>query len=383
MSDHDNPNEPAEAFDPDLVALFNQDDQATEQAQQKPVARPEQRGRRTHRGRTIVLALVGAVVVVVLGFVLWFNHESGAHGAPGAAVVINVKDGESISSVATTLSNDGVIDSALAFHLYGFLHGSPTPSPGLYQLHKNLSFSEIHTILSGLPNVHAMSVDPGLTLHEVAERVGDLPGFSATGFEALAKSGTVRSTYAPAGSDNLEGLLGTGVYQVLPDESATTLLSDMVQRFDAQASAAGLNSVSANALGLSEYEVIIAASVVQKEGYYDKNMPDVARVIYNRLAANTPLQMDSTVLYALGQDGGPVTSADLKVQSPYNTYLNHGLPPTPICMSSPAALSAAAHPPPGAWLYFVVVDKSGTEAFADTFSEQLANERLAQSRGVG
>jgi UPF0755 protein len=128
---------------------------------------------------------------------------------------------------------------------------------------------------------------------------------------------------------------------------------------------------------------VTVASVVEKEGYYPKNMPKVARVIYNRLAHQTPLQMDSTILYALGQDGGTVTPQDLKIQNPYNTYLNGGLPPTPICMSSPIALSAAVHPPQGGWLFFVVVDKSGTEAFADTFPEQLANEQLAHSRGVG
>ena len=76
------------------------------------------------------------------------------------------------------------------------------------------------------------------------------------------------------------------------------------------------------------------ASIVEKEGYIPVNMPDTARVIYNRLAKGTPLQMDSTVLYALGQDGGPVTSQDLKIQSPYNSYLNTGLTPTPICMPS-------------------------------------------------
>jgi UPF0755 protein len=112
-------------------------------------------------------------------------------------------------------------------------------------------------------------------------------------------------------------------------------------------------------------------------------MPKVARVIYNRLANNMPLQMDSTVLYALGQDGGPVTPADLRVRSPYNSYLNHGLTPTPICNASFSALAAAAHPPAGGWLYFVTVKKDGTEAFADTFAEQQANEKLAQANGVG
>jgi UPF0755 protein len=111
-------------------------------------------------------------------------------------------------------------------------------------------------------------------------------------------------------------------------------------------------------------------------------MPYVARVIYNRLARGIALQMDSTVLYAIGQDGGPVTAQDLKIRSPYNSYLTKGLPPTPICMPSPTALSAALHPPAGGWLYFVVVKKDGTEAFSDTFAGQLANEQLAKSRGL-
>jgi UPF0755 protein len=156
----------------------------------------------------------------------------------------------------------------------------------------------------------------------------------------------------------------------------------MVQRFDHAAQAAGLSTTSAAAQGMTPYEVITVASVVEKEGYYPKNMPNVARVIYNRLARGIALQMDSTVLYALGRDGGPVTAQDLQVESPYNTYLTEGLPPTPICMPSTAALSAAVHPPPGAWLYFVLVSKDGTLAFSDTLAQQQANEQLAKSRGL-
>jgi UPF0755 protein len=135
-------------------------------------------------------------------------------------------------------------------------------------------------------------------------------------------------------------------------------------------------------LGVTPYQMLIVASIVEKEGYIPVNMPDTARVIYNRLAQGTPLQMDSTVLYALGQDGGPVTSQDLKIQSPYNSYLNTGLTPTPISMPSVDALNATVHPPAGGWLYFVLVKKDGTMAFSDTYAEQLANEQLAKSRGL-
>jgi UPF0755 protein len=178
-------------------------------------------------------------------------------------------------------------------------------------------------------------------------------------------------------------MLGAGTYDVLPGESDTQLLAQMVQRFDASAAAAGLSTTSASALGLTPYQVITAASIVEKEGYYPVNMGRVARVVYNRLSAGTPLQMDSTVLYSLGQDGGPVTPQDLRVASPYNTYLHAGLTPTPICVPSRQALAAAVSPTPGAWRYFVVVDKNGTEAFAVTYQQQLANQAQAARNGLG
>jgi UPF0755 protein len=352
----------------------------------EPGSRADRRrrgSRRVRRRRAVVWGTLGAIVVIVLGFVFWFELQSHALGPAGKAEIVQISAGETVNSVATQLSDQRVIGSTLAFRLYNVVHSSPTLTPGRYLLHQNLTFAQVHTILDGGPNVNSVQVDAGLTLHEVAIRVGQLRGHSASTFEQLALKGSVTSTLSPAGSHNLEGLLGTGTYQVLPGETDTALLRKMVDTFEGQATAAGVSSNSAAALGLTPYQVVTVASVVEKEGYYPKNMPKVARVIYNRLAHQTPLQMDSTILYALGQDGGTVTPQDLKIQNPYNTYLNGGLPPTPICMSSPIALSAAVHPPQGGWLYFVVVDKSGTEAFADTFPEQLVNEQLAHSRGVG
>jgi UPF0755 protein len=156
----------------------------------------------------------------------------------------------------------------------------------------------------------------------------------------------------------------------------------MVNRFDNEADALNVTSGSA-ALGLTPYQLITVASIVQKEGVIQKNLGPVARVILNRLHNDMPLQMDSTVLFALGRDGGLVTSKDLQTQTPYNTYLNQGLTPTPICFPSLASLKAALDPPAGSWLYFVLVKSDGTEAFADTYPEQLANEALAKQRGLG
>jgi UPF0755 protein len=342
--------------------------------------------RRRHvrrKRRRLLLSIAGAVVLIAVVFVAWYEVQVHSSGPLGRREVIEIQSGDSVGSVVARLSADHVIGSSLAFRVYDLVHGSPTLVPGYYALRQNQSFSGVRAILDGGPNVLAVTVNSGLTVHEVAERVDDLPGHAVGEFARVAASGAVQSTFSPPGADNLEGMLGTGTYLVKPGESDTTLLEAMVHRFDAQATTAGLSTASAAAFGLTPYQVITAASIVEKEGYIAKNMPDVARVIYNRLAAGTPLQMNATVLYSLGQDGGPFTSNDLTLQTPYNSYLHGGLTPTPICSPSPDALTAAVHPPAGSWLFFVVVKKDGTEAFADTFAEQQANEKLAQQRGVG
>ena len=222
-----------------------------------------------------------------------------------------------------------------------------------------------------------MDVRPGFTLSEVAAQVDSLPGHAPGGFETAAASGAVHSVFSPPGSNDLEGMLGTGEYLILPGETDVTIVRDMVQRFDQDAQAAGLSTASAAALGLTPYQVITAASVVEKEGYIPVNMPDVARVIYNRLAQDMPLQMDSTVLYALGQDGGPVTSQDLKIQSPYNTYLNKGLPPTPDLHAVDDALDGRAAPAAGR----LAVLRAGPEERGDGLLRHL--RRAAGQRAAG
>jgi len=336
---------------------------------------------RNHPVRSAVALFVVVVLGVLTGGVVWYEGQVDP-GPAGARTVVTVDDGSSLGAVTADLVRQGVIHSGLAFRLYLALHGTPVVRPGGYLLRKNDSFGALRSALAGGPDVYAVDVLPGFTVSEVAQRVGLVPGHDGAHFLSLLSSGAVRSPYEPAGSTNVDGLLGTGVYLVVPGESDAQLLGAMVDRFDALARRVGLTSGAA-ALGVTPYQAVTVASIVQKEGVYPKNLGKVARVVYNRLARGKALQMDSTVLYSEHRDGGPVTPADLALNTPYNTYLHAGLTPTPIAFPSQGALQAALHPTPGDWLYFVVVSKDGTEAFSDTLAGQLANERLAQSRGLG
>jgi UPF0755 protein len=338
--------------------------------------------RRARRRRGRVIAVLGLVALgVFAGAVVWYEGQANP-GAPGAQTVVTVRPGSSMGSVTASLVRQHVVGSTLAFRVYLALHGTPTVQPGSYQLHRHDSFAVVRTKLAGGPDVFPVTVLPGFTIGEVASRVGQVPGHDGPQFLSLAMSGALRSPYEPAGSTNLDGLVGAGTYIVLPGESDRTLLGHMIDRFNTLAGELGLTSGAAT-LGVTPYQAITVASIVQKEGVYPKNVGKVSRVIYNRLARGTPLQMDSTVLYSEHRDGGPVTATDLALNTPYNTYLHTGLTPTPICFPSKASLQAALAPTPGNWLYFVVVSKDGTEAFSDTFAGQQANERLAKSRGLG
>ncbi|MGH9020462.1 MAG: endolytic transglycosylase MltG, partial [Acidimicrobiales bacterium] len=179
-----------------------------------------------------------------------------------------------------------------------------------------------------------------------------------------------------------EGLVGVGHYVLEPGETGAQLATAMASGFSKEAAAVGLTT-STRVAGLNAYQLITAASIVEREGYYPSNMPKVARVVFNRLAHHGPLQMDSTVKYPLGMDAGVVTPALLQTVTPYNTYRVTGLTPTPICAVSTAALTATLHAPPGPWYYFVVINKQGVERFSVTYAEQQAAEKVAQRNGVG
>lgn len=329
--------------------------------------------------KTLVRLLAALVVVGVVG-AGWFGYEAYPLGGAGAPVTITVRPGDSIARVAQGLASAGVIGSALAFRLDVLVFGGLLVRPGTYTLDRHSSFSVVRSILSA-PSIDVIA---GLTLHEVALQVASVEGSAyAEQFLVAASRAASVSPFHPAG--RLEGLIAPGWYQIPAGTRPSQLLAEMTVRFATLAASVGVTPTT-HAHGLDAYQLVVAASIVEKEGYLARNMPNVARVILNRLAVGRALQMDSTILYPLGMDGGTVTPAMLRTPSPYNTYLHAGLTPTPICTVSASALRAVVHPttsPQSAgWLYFTLVRRDGTMAFSDTLAQQLANERLAAARGI-
>ena len=322
--------------------------------------------------------LLVAALVVIVGGGLWFTNSALPFASPGREVVVRVVAGDSVATVANKLEDAHVVASALAFRVDVAVFGSLLIQPGYYELHEHSSHADIRAILSSVPNAQAVTIFPGATIRQIARQMTTVEGARYAGSWQRLALGTAVPAF---GSVNYEGLLGVGMYVIGPHEDPRALLARMEQRFVAQLAHLGITP-SSTIHGLSAYRFVIATSIVEKEGYYATNMPKVARVILNRLQRGGGLQMDATVLYYLDKDGVKVTPGMLQLSTPYNTYKHAGLTPTPICQVSAVALRAMLHPPVGSWLYFVVVDKAGTEAFATTYAEHLRNVELARSRGL-
>ena len=326
--------------------------------------------------RKLLVALGGLVALGVA--TLWFLANP--FGGAGKPVIIDVVAGQSVATIAQTLEHDGVISSALLFRADCLVEGTPTFRPGYYEIATNSSFSRVRSVFAGLPNADAVAIRPGTTLHFLGIDLASVRGGDfAVQFLADERRAAAVSPWHPNGS--LEGLLGLGEYVIGLGETPEHLLTRMTARFTSRMAEIGITP-STTLHGLSAYQLVVAASIVEKEGYYRVNMPKVARVILNRLRRGGGLQMDSTVLYFFNQDGGTVTHAMLATKTDYNTYLHAGLTPTPICDPSVYALRAMMNPPKGTWLYFTLISRDGTMAFSTTFAQQLANERLAASRGI-
>lgn len=336
--------------------------------------------RRRRRWPWVALGSLAAAVVLVGAAVAWVDHEANP-GKAGPPVVVSLPAGPA-SSLGGVLSSHGVVGQGWLFDLYARAKGDPSVQPGAYLLHRSDSFSGALTALSNGPPEYKVTIPEGYTVAQIAERVGRLPGHSPAGFLAAARSGRVRSPYEPPGSSNLEGLLFPDTYSVGLKDSDESVLEQMVKRFDQVAASVGLDKAPSE-VGISPYQAVTVASIVEREAKLPPDRGKVARVVYNRLQQGMHLDIDATVIYGLGGGITDLTQKDLQTPTPYNTYLISGLPPTPIANPGIPSLQAALSPTAGPWLYYVVTSPDGGESFSATYAGQQANIALAKSRGLG
>jgi UPF0755 protein len=334
----------------------------------------ERAPRDRRRGGVILLIVILLLVGSVIAAGGWWTWATGASG-PNEKIVVVIPPGSTGSEVADILKNAGVIRSTLAFKVMSRFRGfSAGFEAGTYtNLTTNMSISAALTALKKgpLPQKTLSAVFPeGLTVAQMADRVQDQLGIPKKAFIAAANSGKFSlPPYLPEGTSSLEGFLFPKTYEFASGVKADDVIQKLLDQFGTEVE--GLPWNGYRKLGLkSKYDVVIVASMIEREAKFDEDRARIARVIYNRLNKPMRLEIDATVQYALDKYE-PLTLDDLKVDSPYNTYLIDGLPPTPIASPGLASLAAALSPADGNWLYYLVCDADGHHAFTNSYAEFL------------
>ena len=340
-------------------------------------------------GKRIFIAVLALFVLLLLvggaGY-LWWQSQTDPSGPAGPEVAVEIPRGSSTQRIASILEDEKVVKSARNFRIYVRVKGAGPFQAGDYTFRQNSAFDDVIEILDKGPQLdfERLTVPEGLTIKQVSELVGKMPGRSAETFLAAATDGSVTSKYQPAGSTNLEGLLFPDTYNFESKDDEKAILQRMVTAFETAAAEAGIDEVGEGGL-VDPYQAIIVASLVEREARVPDDRGMVSRVIYNRLQKKMLLQVDATVIYALGRTGEKglrVLNRDLEVDSPYNTYKVAGLPPAPIASPGAASLRAAVAPTDGPWLYYVVIDAEGRHAFGTTLAEHNRNIAAAAAAGV-
>lgn len=340
--------------------------------------------RRRSSGPLAVLVAFLMLAVIGVGAFLGIRSLTGSgsgdfEGEGSGSVTIVVAKGDSLTAIGRTLADAEVVASSDAF--VGAASSddrAESIAPGAYQLRKGMSgAAALELMLDPASRVVQKVVVPeGLRFEKTIVRITkgtDLTEDQVK--EALSRAGALGLPAYAEGS--VEGFLFPATYEFQPGVDADTVVKAMLTRFRVAAKEVDLVA-EAKKRKLTPFEVVVIASLVQGESApedYDK----VARVVFNRLEQGMPLQFDSTVNYALGKSDLQLSAEDLKTDSPYNTYVNKGLPPGPINSPGEAALTAVLNPAKGDWLYFVTTDPdTRTTEFATTYDEFLVLKRKFQ-----
>lgn len=305
-----------------------------------------------------------------------------AETAPNQGFSIEL--GDDVYSITNKLEQQGLISDANIFRDYLLFRGfDRTIQAGMYDLNAGMTARDIASALQDATPDHVkLSILPGWRLEEIAQSL-PTSGLEISPEEFLSVTsqkpvGYSFSSFLPEDA-TMEGLMPPGIYELPRNIPVDQLLHQLLSIFESRLTTELLQGF--NRQMLSPFQALNIASIVEKEAINDTEMPLIASVYINRHSAGIKLEADPTVQYALGHDEyqntwwkSPLSLIDLQIDSPYNTYLNHGLPPGPISNPSQKALRAVAFPEESPYFYFrAACDESGNHVFAETFEEHQAN----------
>ena len=337
-------------------------------ALQQTSSRRIRRKRRSNvLGVLLVLGVLGAIFVI-------YSAATGGEDGTRESARVQVIKGDTLSDVAAKLEEAGVIKSAFVFELQARYEGYGTQiKTGRYAFESGQDSGEIlHKLTVGqAAPTFTVTIPEGLTIKETAGTVAAGSNVPAPEFDEAAR----RTDYGYAFLDNsevktTEGYLFPAKYDFERGFTARQIVDRLLQQYLLETQDLDFAEAKER-LDLTENQVVIVASLVEKEDASHEEKPLIASVIYNRMRKDTPLQIDATIQYALKRPKANLSLADLKVDSPYNTYENKGLPPGPICSPGRESLLAALNPANTNYLYYVLEANAEKHFFTKSYNDFL------------
>ncbi|MCC6651454.1 MAG: endolytic transglycosylase MltG [Candidatus Eisenbacteria bacterium] len=299
---------------------------------------------------------------------------------PDERRTVIIERGQSLHEIAQELRRAGVIRGTFGFlALARIMHLDRTVKAGQYAFRLGMTVPEILRALDrGMFGLDLLTLPEGLTVREVAEKLGARLGVPAATIDSLSRDSALLDSLG-VDAPSLEGYLAPDSYEWLPGTAPEVALRTMVRRTleRVQKATAGCDSMP---LGFGTHELLTMASIVEAEAQMDDERPRIARAYLNRLVKGMKLQADPTVGYALGRNPrSRLTLRELRVESAYNTYLHAGLPPGPICNPGQASIEAVINATPGTNDLYFVARGDGRHMFAATYEQHLANITAARA----
>ncbi|MFA6382962.1 MAG: endolytic transglycosylase MltG [Parcubacteria group bacterium] len=326
------------------------------------------------------MIIAAAVVVALIGSLFYFNHQVGfSHGSYTQNKIFKIVKGDGNTTVGKNLEKDGLISNDWYFYYYVRSHGLLSKLyPGEYLLSGNMTIPEIAAIITNPQKVYErVTFIEGWTAKQFAEELSSY-GFGGDAFLALVKNPPAEivsqfKVFSDKPKDAaLEGYLFPDTYYFSKEATPEGILKKILQNTDTQLST-DISSI-AKAQNKSLFQILIMASIIEKEVKTDADRVLVSGIFWNRIKIGQALQSDATLTYILGDKDAAHSGAQLATDSPYNSYQNKGLPPGPISNPGLASIIAAIHPQDSAYNYFLSDLKTGQTIFSKTYDEHLVNK---------
>lgn len=334
-------------------------------------------GRDRKKRKSWATFIVTAVILTPLVFAIMAFKISlmPVNDQKAVQITVVVPKSAATSTIAGVLKKSGVIRNASAFRLYARIQDVDGKlKPGSYTMNTAMTVPEvIRDLIKGPPDRITLTVPEGYTVAQIADLLEQKGLSTGAAFNQALNQNWQFSFFKdlPAQKNNLEGYLFPDTYYLGSDSVSEKIVEMMLQNFEQVMERYDYIN-KAKAKGLTLNEAVTVASMVEREARVESERPRIAGVIYNRLNAGMPLQIDATVQYALGKQKEKLLYKDLEIDSPYNTYKISGLPPGPIANPGWPSLKAAIEPEKNNYFYYCA-KPDGSHAFARTLAEHNIN----------